>query len=1134
MPVNQDNSGVGDNVGRDKVSNYYGGQYHTHIEKSSLDIGEINKVVRDVMLTCITENFEVARNKILPYQSFCRPLEETGKLFNILVAYIDSLENDSPVPIDTIRSELVDQSSAHREIYQSLLVKTLAKKNTDSAWKVYDKFKDEAKYYLLAVYDQYFSTKDELLTRLENEIHILDDYLLFYLAQGFIRLNDHQNAHKVLNQITDVNQTVNIQYFSIATELNSIIFSQEEPFSYIHRDVSQKIVSISDRFLSLISQEQNLEPLVVNILVVLAKMSMATINLPEIRDASLKFQSDISKFDKQMGDALEKIKIREPFLMPESLAQKLQSNEGLDEDEADTLVRGLLCKSIDLSLLRSWLDNCNEIIIYDDFDPKIMKGILFSFVSFQNEIEENEYRKFINDLLEGNINFRKELSPFIVKVWCDNLFRLGLKFEVVIYKILSSVCKDLDVTSDLNLYYLQSLLRLDKLDTLSVELSKIKDSEWNYDLYLFQARYFLKSGKYKEAQTAYNRFIDQEKDLYIWHEYLTSCMEGGKDTTLAKRELSRIPDDLLSIDSHGYEFFLFQVGFFIDFDFIERSLVQLFIKDPYRGAPIIANFYLNSFSSQVDHDFDNDRHFEGVHGGVTYKIDDQLYLKLLVDSETVTHQDLISVHSDLGKKIKSLDVGCEVKSHFGKVKLLKYETVIATIYNLSIEIVSASQHNYPKPLFRRLQIEEESAAEDILTYLKEVEEDNPIGESIEEFLRGSDLPLYVKGRKISESGTVNKEVDIALNLLLNEHANQCLKKTYDDVIDFDAIVVDVYSAVYLCMTNLYKSILLSETPIYISNETNRAIRVWIKNVTDTNVLRCNEYQGQLNTVNSENFYNTHYEFIQALQKLLDYSTIGQLKEFDLPNIASEIRGLELVSDSVFSTIKLALSHEIPWLCLDSVIGRFVKSESECKLINLHYFVGRFINNQYLTFNDRKKSLEYMTLFGLHYQYYLTDLIELSKNIDDLKILTHLLNNTTISLPDSEIALTLLISLLRNILPIGFNKKIVSNKIRDKEYLKASIKINMYGMQGSEMQRLVLEQVVCACIHKAAQTMEGSIVEERIANFILRFSSVYNNDKHLRFFYGVLHNYAVGHFLKMEDILQSLQKLMNDYDIARSI
>ena len=762
-----------------------------------------------------------------------------------------------------------------------------------------------------------------------------------------------------------------------------------------------------------------------------------------------------------------------------------------------------------------------------------MKGILFSFVSFQNEIEKNKYREFINDILEDNINLRKEVNPFIVKIWCDNLFRLGLKFEVVIYKILNSVCKDLDVTSDLNLYYLQSLLRLDKLDTLSIELSKIKDNEWNYELSLFQARYFLKSGKYKEAQTVYNEFIDQEKDLYIWHEYLTSCMEGGKDTTLAKRELSRIPDDLLSIDSHGHEFFLFQVGFFIDFDFIESSLVKLFIKDPYRSAPIIASFYLNSFSSQVDHDFDKDRRFEGVYGGVTYKIDDQLYLKLLVENETVTHQDLISVHSDLGEKLKSLDVGCEVESYFGKVKLIKHETVSATIYNLSIEIVSASQHNYPKPLFRRLQLGEENATESLVTYLKEAKENNPIEESIEEFLRDSDLPLYVKGRKVSESGTVNKEVDIAFSLLLNEHANQCLKKTYDDVIDFDAIVIDVYSAVYLCITNLYKSILLSETLVYISNETETAIRLWIKNVTDTNMLRCNEYQGQLSTVNSENFYDTHGEFIQALQKLLDYSTIGQLKEFDLPNIASEIRGLEIVSDSVFSTIKLALSHEIPWLCLDSIVGGIVKNKSECKLINIHHFVDRFVNNQYLTFNDRKTPLEYMALFGLHYQYYLTDLVELSKNIDDLKILTHLLNDTTITIPDSEIALTLLTSLLRNIVPIGFNKKIVSNKISGKEYLKASIKINMHGMQGSEIKRLILEQVVCSCINKATKTIEGSVVEERIAKFILRFLSVCNNDKYLRFFYGVLHNYAIGHFLKMEYIVQSLQKLIDAQTLDRS-
>lgn len=1020
MSVNQVHLGNGDNIGNDKIVNNIQNQYNYNRE--ILDAINVNQVVRDVMLICITGSFKEAKDKLSSYQVLYNTIEEVGRLFGILMMYIDSLENESLMLMDRLKLELANQSSTYIEIYRYILIKKLAQGNIDSALKVYSSFSDDAGYYLLAAYDQYFANEAELSIKLDNELYILDDYQLFYLAQGFIRLNEHQNAALVLNQISSINQTINIQYWIIAAELNSIIFSYEEPFSYIHRDVSRKIECIADRFLSIISNKQVLEPLAVNILIGLAKISMSTISLPEIQFASLKFQSDISKADKDMGDALREIKDKEPFFISDTILSKLKLNGSLNENEINHLIRAIFHNNVDLSLLKSWLDNCNEIIICDDLDSKVVKYILLSFIKFESEIEKNEYRVLINKFLEEESKLLKELSPYIVKAWCDNLFSLGKAFEITVYRILNLLCKDLSVNSELNLYYLQSLLRLDQLDTLSKELSKVADDEWSHDLYLFKARYLLKSDDYDQAQVAYNKFIDKEKDLYVWHEYLISCMYSSEGINLARKQLSRIPRSLLSIESNGYEFFLFQVGFFIDFDFIESILVNSFILSPYENAPIIAKFYLNSFSSKVDNNFDESKSFEGVYGGVAYELDGKENLKLLVDSDLANHKDLISIQSELGKRLNTLEVKSEFQNYLGAVKLLRRESISATVYNLAMQIVEESQHNYDEPLFRRIKMKENDPVNSLIESLQLMTKDNSIENKIEDFLRESNLPLYIKGMKVSKSNNINKEVDIVYALLLNEYANQCLNKTYTDVIEFDSIVIDIYGAVYLCITNLYKALITSGISVYISQETVKVIELWIQEITDEDFLRLNEYNSKFSLIDSKDIHHIHGELIYALQELLDNTIVEQPKEFDLPIIVSEIRTLDLISSSVFSSVKLALSHNIPWLCLDSVIGGFIKNSTECKLASFHHLILTLIDEKYLTYNDRKKPLKYMAFNGLYFSYYLTDLIELSKDIDGLPILTNLLNNTNIEFHSSETAITLLTCLIKNIIPIGFYKK----------------------------------------------------------------------------------------------------------------
>lgn len=1117
MPVNHFHLGSGDNVARDKHSHHY--------VNTLLDAKGVSTIVDSALLALAIKGYKEARNEIEPYLKLNILSIEAVNMLNILLLFIDSIESGKPMATDLLRYELRDRNLVFYELYQALLVRTLAKNSIQEANKAYTKFSESAEYHLLAVYDHLFATKKELLTRFDNEVDVLDDYSLFYLAHGLFRVESHKQSSLVFNKISTKNQSENIKYWIIAAELNSIIFSQEGPFSYIHRDVSRKIEALSSRFLELISNKDSLDPLSTNILISLINLTRSTLHLPEINNIGLRFRKDVSKSDKELGRILDQIAENKSFLVPDWVAYKLEADRTFDEKEVEYLIQALVQKSIDLKLFKQWSRQSEMIIESKVLSANTLKVFLLSFNNFENDIEKNEYRVLLNEFLNQYSSQLTDVSPIIIKYWCNNIFNLGTTFEVVIYKILSSVCKDLNVNSDLNLYYLQSLLHLDKIETLGQELAKVEDHEWNHDLFLFQARYYLRVENYKQAQITYNKFIDKEKSLYVWHEYLVSCMEGEKDTTLAKEQLPRIPDNLLSKNDAGFHYFLFQVGQFIDFNFVERIIVRLFIDNPYENAPIVVRIYLNSFHHQNDNLLDEDKNFSGTYYGAVYEVDGKQHQQLIVDHDLAKHRELLSIQSAPGQLLSNICENEQVSSSFGKVTLLGRQSVSNTVFQLAMQIVSESQYSYPQPLFYEVELRLEGCNKDIAEYIQKAKLENPIRDKVESFLRESNLPLYVKGRKVSESRMINEELDVVYSLLLNTYSNQCLDQTYQGIKETDALVIDIYGAVYLCMTNLYKSIISLNILIFISYETEKAVRLWIDNVTRDDFLRLDEHQGSLSKIDSNTMRKIHGNLIDALDELISYATIGSVKKFDLPTTVSEMKSL--LSPSVFSSIKLSLSQGIPWLCLDSVIGQFIIKDTECRLVSFHHLVEKLISDNCLTFNDRKKALEYYAHYGLYTQYYFSDLVELSKAIEDLPTLTRLLNNRIMEFTSPLVAVSILTQLVENIIPIGFKKKVINNRVNGRVYLHASIRNYMYDIQGSYAQELVLENTLYACFSKAIRAIEKPTVEERLAYFIIGFRTICKVDQYLDYFHYALSGFTSGHFLKEEDIVRSIKMLLEN-------
>lgn len=86
---------------------------------------------------------------------------------------------------------------------------------------------------------------------------------------------------------------------------------------------------------------------------------------------------------------------------------------------------------------------------------------------------------------------------------------------------------------------------------------------------------------------------------------------------------------------------------------------------------------------------------------------------------------------------------------------------------------------------------------------------------------------------------------------------------------------------------------------------------------------------------------------------------------------------------------------------------------------------------------------------------------------------------------------------------------------------------MYNIQGNEIQGVILDQALFACIKKSTSVIEGVFVEDRLAKLTLRFISVCDSDRHLSFFYNVLQAFAESNFLNMKYLVQSLENMLSE-------
>lgn len=432
------------------------------------------------------------------------------------------------------------------------------------------------------------------------------------------------------------------------------------------------------------------------------------------------------------------------------------------------------------------------------------------------------------------------------------------------------------------------------------------------------------------------------------------------------------------------------------------------------------------------------------------------------------------------------------------IELVERQEIITTIFQLASQITQDLQYNYRERLFYSFEVKESSAHEDVLSVMQRLNKQD----NTEELIKNPDLSLYPKGRHIGGREVSSTEFETAHRLLLNPFANKCLTVSGGNSTVSEAMVVDIYGFIYLCLTYLYKSVLALNITIYITTETASAIDLWLSDITRDNYLRVSEQDGQLRTVNAD-FVNLELgDLIESVRELKECSVVQAPKVHDLPTIVTYMS--DLISNSVASSIKLSVANDIPWLCIDSIIRNSFSNSEEFKVVNLTCFLNENFNHLFLSWDERKHAMSLWAYTGLFSLYSYKDLLTLADNTDDLALLSKILTDTPLNFANSKEAGTLLGLILKKI-----SVKLVSNNLPLAQYL-------------------TIEKAIYACLTKGLEVLELKTAEEKIAMLAFYILVNYPLELATRRTFNIFAKFAKGHFLNITAINQSLNRQIANY------
>ncbi|MDD5754338.1 MAG: hypothetical protein PHN45_06265 [Methylococcales bacterium] len=670
----------------------------------------------------------------------------------------------------------------------------------------------------------------------------------------------------------------------------------------------------------------------------------------------------------------------------------------LDELFAETEISSsnfvILKDFLDLKNLIKWKNFGGTIIGTDDLETDFY-NLQLSILTipkepFSPEIENvrGQLQTFVKKYQERLEN----LNPERLLDLTENLHRYpGL--AIIACELIKPIIPISDLwASPIVQRYLCVLLCSQQMTNLASVLSSIPEVERDGFVCQICTSLSEQQHDYQEAIIAIEKAIEldiSQLDAWCFLIYLHKKIEIS-DSDLALI-LKRIPNEVLEKNSGMALQLLWDIAITGDFPRAEKIILSWFIKNPTSNAIAITDFhFFFIFNDKTEFETITSKNVGKCIQGVRFKKNDKILTKLLVDRVFNDHECLLDVNSELGKMLIKMNVG-EIREGINDITLLENLPPYIAAFQISLHL--REEQNDGSDYLSSFDVP--SNPDEIPAFFERKFAGN---EKQTKELLNREAPFFIKGRRLCPSDPVKA----ALQQLLSKKSVKYSLPNFGEEVPTQ-VVLDVYAIVYLAVTGLVHGIKNSSVKFVITRETKEVVQQWLNNINREDYLSMGfGAKGNMYVNTAENIKQSTQKIQEALNLIISNSEVIKPALVDFPPVILSIQNA--VDISVYSSMRLSISNNIPWLCIDEMFAHLFISSGYLQVNSVKLFIelGHSLN-----FNQKKEGI-YLYAQGL-IPYAITerDLRLLSVSVDDFDhyFLAEIISSFSINFPNKKVVVS---------------------------------------------------------------------------------------------------------------------------------
>ncbi|WP_283629220.1 GapS6b family protein [Shewanella baltica] len=774
-------------------------------------------------------------------------------------------------------------------------------------------------------------------------------------------------------------------------------------------------------------------------------------------------------------------------------AQKILKDGELTISESDfsQVSSAFLQGSITNHEIKRWLDKGGDVSVPDDQLKEFIRIILDSMICTPTDQRQKiKLSKSIEDFLQSSTDKLKDFNVLAIHQLCLDLKRVGLFIYVV--KLVEPLLPQTPWCSPVLEDYAEALLESDQIEKLDRLLDTVEGIDESYRFLAVKIRRYSQSGDFSTAIELAEKGIEQFRNsCYYWgiliHLLILTNAERERITALLKK----IPKNILEKYSDEGLRLLHNIAS-VDLGFADSFMLEWFIDAPVEMSIHVTNLHFNHLEQLQDpmgFQYSSERCAEAV----VYSLGKRQYTKLLVDNCGYSEY-LIDTMSPLGVLLNDAQVGDEVKLGMAKYKII--EKVPPSVGAVRISIDIRNDINTGTDSFFKMSFEDDGV-DGILKWVDEMSQQKQI---VEPEIGERPIPILMRLNQTHSNDLVKG----SLLYLCDKESNKSLRLFSDGETPKESAILDMLSLVYLSLTGLVHGVLRSGIKLYVTRETQDIVSGWLRDTSRDDYLSIAKVENAFIKTTSKDIARD--DSINNLRLLIGKCEVLSPRSIDMPEMLTQLR--DCFDISHYSSLKLAISHSIPFLCLDSMLCSFYH-QLNVNLVNTNQFM---IDANTATKTDENRSALCHVQFGLPVPLMHQDVIQLCTYEEKGQYLAaEIIKMYPNHYPSSEIALEVLTACCLKSICAAF--------------------IGLDNRQPLSLSSWrYTENIVYACCKSSMECIEGDTSEKRLAALISEVLRKLEAMPYLtRFSLALFRRFVQGYFLDAKQIdieLRALRRLKN--------